>query len=86
MKASDKMQIEIYEINNPRGSEGSTIGKPILHVFIFAKFFLKINLSRTSLPILISLGTNHPSMMRIQVCSNKGPDCLEGDKITKMEN
>jgi hypothetical protein len=39
--------------------------------------FLKIFFSRTSRPKSIKLGTNHPLLKRIQVCSNKGPGPLQ---------
>jgi hypothetical protein len=43
--------------------------------------------SRTSKPISMKLGTNHPSVKGIQECTNEGPDRLQrGDyhKNAKM--
>jgi hypothetical protein len=41
-------------------------------VFILKKIF-----SRTSMPISIKLGINHPWVMGILNCSNKGPGPLQ---------
>ena len=35
--------------------------------------FSNLDLSRTAKPILTKLGTNHPCLKGIQVCSNEGP-------------
>jgi hypothetical protein len=56
-----------------RGQEGS-------HIFILRKIFS----SRTSKPISIKLGTNHPWVKGILNCSNKGSILFKGDIITKM--
>jgi hypothetical protein len=47
---------------------------------------LKIFLSRTCKPVLINRGTIHLSMKGIQVCSNKGPHCIQrGDNQTNAK-
>jgi hypothetical protein len=51
-------------------------------------FILKTIFSRTSWPISIKLGRNHPWIKGILNCSNKGPDHLQrgyNNKNTKME-
>jgi hypothetical protein len=56
-----------------RGSGGVTIGKTIFtYVYIEKKIFL----SRTSSPISIKLGINHPWVKGTLNCSNKGPGPL----------
>jgi hypothetical protein len=47
-----------------------TIHRPNLHMFI-----LKNISSRTSTPISIKLGANHPWVKGILNCTNKGPRC-----------
>jgi hypothetical protein len=44
----------------------------------------KIYFSRTSRPISIKIGTNHPWVKGILNCSNKGPGPLQRKIITKM--
>jgi hypothetical protein len=64
--------------------EGTTIGKTIflnVHVFILKKKF-----SRTSEPISIKLGTNHPYVKGIQNCTNKGPGTLQKGDNHKNAN
>jgi hypothetical protein len=65
------------------GSGGATLGKTIFtYVYIEKKFF-----SRSSWPITIKLGINHPWVKGILNCSNKGPGPLQrGDnhKNVKM--
>ena len=57
----------------PGGQEGATVGKTIFTcVYIEKKIF-----SRTSWPISIKLGTNHPWVQGILNCSIKGPDPLQ---------
>jgi hypothetical protein len=56
----------------PGGQEGPQSGKPYLHVFILKKIFL----SKTSRPISIKLGLNHPWVKGILDYSNKGPGPL----------
>jgi hypothetical protein len=47
----------------------------------------KIFSSRTSRPISIKLGTNHPLVKEIVNCSNKGPDPLQrGDNYKNVKN
>jgi hypothetical protein len=51
-------------------------------VFILKEIFF----SRTSRPISIKLGTNHPWVKGILNCSNKGPVSLErGDNYQKCK-
>ena len=45
------------------------------HIFIF--------FSRTTGPISTKLGTKHPWVKGIQVCSNEGPYLLKGEIIGK---
>jgi hypothetical protein len=46
------------------------------------KIFFKIFFSRTTGPISFNLGTNHPWVKGIQVCSNEGSDPLQrGDNL-----
>jgi hypothetical protein len=45
----------------------------------------KIFFSRTSKPISIKLGTNHPQVEGIQNCTNQGPGPFKGELITKMQ-
>jgi hypothetical protein len=61
---------------------GATTGKTIFTYVYIEKIF-----SRTSRPISIKLGTNHPYVTGILNCSNKGPGPLQrGDnhKNAKM--
>jgi hypothetical protein len=51
---------------------GATIGKIILYLYRKIKTF-----SRTSRPISIKLGTNHPWVKGILNCTNKGPCRLQ---------
>jgi hypothetical protein len=44
---------------------------------------LKIFFSRTTVPILIRLGTNHPWRERIQVSLKEGDSPLQGEIIAK---
>ena len=44
---------------------------------------LKIFFSRTTKPISTKLGTKHPWVKGIQVCSNEGPAFFQGEMITK---
>jgi hypothetical protein len=44
---------------------------------------LKIFFSRTTGPILTRLGTNHPWVKVIQICSKKGDNPLQGEIIAK---
>jgi hypothetical protein len=65
----------IYNVDShrSRGSGGATIGKIIFtYVYIEKKTF-----SRTSWPISIKLGKNHPWVKGILNCSNKGLDHLQ---------
>jgi hypothetical protein len=49
-------------------------------------FILKKIFSRTSWPISIKLGTNHPLVKGILLCSNKGPDLLQrGDNYKNVK-
>jgi hypothetical protein len=50
-------------------------------MFILKKKFF----SRTSRPITIKLGMNHPWVQGILNCSNEGPG-LKGEIITKCKN
>jgi hypothetical protein len=62
---------------------GPQLGKTIFaYVYIEKKNFFP----RTSKPISIKLGTNHPWVKGILNCSNKGPCPLRGDnyKNAKM--
>jgi hypothetical protein len=52
------------------GSRWATIEKTILLCVYIEK---KIFFSRTSKPISIKLGTNHPYVKGIQNCTNQGP-------------
>jgi hypothetical protein len=52
----------------PRGREGPQSGKPYLNVFTLKTIFS----SRTSWPISIKFGTNHPWVKRIKDCSKEG--------------
>jgi hypothetical protein len=59
--------------HGPRGSEGATVRKTIFtSVYIEKEIF-----SRTSRPISVKLGTNHPWAKGILNCSNKGPGLLQ---------
>jgi hypothetical protein len=62
---------------------GATIGKTILTCV----YIEKKNFSRTSRPVSVKLGINHPWVKGILNCSNKGPSLPQrGDiyKNTKM--
>jgi hypothetical protein len=61
--------------------EGTTIGKTI---FTYA-YIEKIVFFRTSRPISIKLGINHPWVKGIMNCSNKGPGPLQRGDNLKME-
>jgi hypothetical protein len=50
-------------------------------MFILKKIFF----SRTSWPISIKLGANHPKVTGILNCSNKGQVLFKGEIITKMQ-
>jgi hypothetical protein len=63
------MKIQIYSRQGPRGSGGATIGKTIFTYVYIEKIFF----SRTSRPISIKLGRNHPWVKGILNCANKGP-------------
>jgi hypothetical protein len=56
---------------------GDNSGRVKMHWKFFKTF------SRTSWPKSIKLGTNHPWVKGIQVCSNKGPGPFKGEIITK---
>jgi hypothetical protein len=56
----------------PRGSGGAAIGKTIFTCVYIEKIF-----SRTSRPIIIKLGINHPWVQGIPNCSNKGSGPLQ---------
>jgi hypothetical protein len=61
---------------------GATIGKTIFTcVYIKKKVF-----SRTSKPISIKLGKNHPWVRGIINCSNKGPGPLQREDNHKNAN
>jgi hypothetical protein len=57
----------------PGDREGPQKGKSYLHVFILKNIFS----SRTSRPISIKLGIDHPWVKGILTCSNKGPGPLQ---------
>jgi hypothetical protein len=60
------VQNQVSTNYGPQESGEATTGKAIFtHVFVLEK------ISRTSMPILIKLDTNHPCTKGIQVCSNK---------------
>jgi hypothetical protein len=52
-----------------------------IYMFIFLKIF-----SRTSRPISINLGTNHPWVKEILDCTNKGPCPFQRGDNHKNEN
>ena len=75
------MQIQNCSYHGPRGWGGATIGKTI-----FAYFYIEKKIfSRTSRPIQIKLGINHPWVKGILNCSNKGPGPLQRGDNHKMQ-
>jgi hypothetical protein len=64
-------------------SPGATIVKTIF-TCVYVNFFYS---TRTSRPISIKLGTNHPWVKGIQICINefKGQLLFKGEIITKMQ-
>ena len=77
------MKIQNCSHHDPWGLGGATIGKTI-HTYVYIE---KIFFSRTSRPISIKLGIDHPWVKEILNCSNKGPGLLQrGDnhKNAKM--
>jgi hypothetical protein len=64
------MQIEVCPTHGPQGLGEATIGKIIYTSVCIEK---KIFFSRTSRPISIKLGTNHPLVKEILNYSNKEP-------------
>jgi hypothetical protein len=64
------VQIEIFENNGSRGSDGALIGKNIFYISLYSKksFFFK-----PTRPISIKLDANYPCMKGIQVYLDKEP-------------